>query len=66
MSTPRDDSQGRRRRRAVGPAPSGAGPSERDAGVAGWPATGWADPDELLAADDDERLLRDVPPHHGG
>ena len=46
----------RRRRRAVGPA--GAAPAVP---VEDWPAVS-----EEPVPDDDERLLADVPPHHGG
>jgi hypothetical protein len=48
----------RRRRRAVGPA--GAWRP-----AAGAPAP-LASPDEPSGDDDDERFLREVPPHHGG
>ena len=48
----------RRRRRAVGPA--GAAAAEPLGAPRGWSAGS----DE--AEDDDERLLREVPPHHGG
>jgi DNA-binding MarR family transcriptional regulator len=49
---------GRRRRRAVGPA--GAVPGTEPALDLG------EDRDPAARADDDERLLREVPPHHGG
>ena len=48
----------RRRRRAVGPA--GTSSAVPDVGAAGW-SDGPHQPE-----DDDERLLREVPPHHGG
>ncbi len=48
----------RRRRRAVGPA--GSASPVPDVGPATWP--GDVEPPQ----DDDERLLREVPPHHGG
>ena len=47
----------RRRRRAVGPA--GSTSAVPDVGPAAW--SGEHEPSE----DDDERLLREVPPHHG-
>jgi hypothetical protein len=46
----------RRRRRAVGPA--GARPSQE-------PDPALRDPAPDLPPDDDQRLLREVPPHHG-
>lgn len=48
---------GRRRRRAVGP--PGAAPAQEPR-----LELDRADP-ETPAAEDDERLLREVPPHHG-
>jgi len=56
----------RRRRRAVGPA--GATPSPPVVG----PPVSWLEalPDEQPSdeqqPDEDDRLLREVPPHHGG
>ena len=49
----------RTRRRAVGPPGATA---SRDADV---PVLGSTEHDEGPPPDDDERLLRDVPPHHG-
>lgn len=52
----------RRRRRAVGPTGAPAA-----APVEPWPLT--AEPDDGQAhgaTDDDDRLRREVPPHHGG
>jgi hypothetical protein len=46
----------RRRRRAVGP--PGARPAAE-------PRLDLRQPEAEPAADDDERLLREVPPHHG-
>lgn len=58
--------KGRRRRRAVGPpgawpAPADEGGASGRLGEAGDRSAG----DERPPVDDDERLLRDVPPHHG-
>lgn len=61
-ATPAGSRAGRRRRRAVGP--RGATP---DAGVDRMALQ--LEPvarDEPAPVDDDERLRRDVPPHHGG
>ncbi len=56
---------GRRRRRAVGPAssvrPTAGSPEPEPAAR----ELGWGEAHEGTGTDDDERLLREVPPHHG-
>lgn len=57
MPDPADPRPARRRRRAVGP--PGARPAAE-------PERGALAPHEApVPEDDDERLLREVPPHHG-
>ena len=52
----------RRRRRAVGPPGSRPGAAEDGPGT--WTDTTPPDPD-AVEPDEDERLQREVPPHHG-
>ena len=54
-------SRARRRRRGVGP--PGSRPGTADDGLGAWADTPAPDPD-AEEPDRDERLLREVPPHH--
>ena len=59
----RPDPPARRRRRAVGPA--GSSPAQAPPELDGVRSPNEPSPEDRMAQDD-ERLLREVPPHHGG